>query len=233
MEVDDSRHGLSASPRPRTQGSSFTSDPDAEFAAVYDIDLSTIRPIVAKPHFVDNVVPAKGSFSASRFDEAFLGSCNNGRLEDLRVGAANRSKAGEVSRTGSTFLVVSSRQPVRFIRMPWQKDLLDIFMEARRHRHEPQLQRLAGEAAGRHRGRRGARSVPEPESFKGQVCRTPRILSSTWPAPRTRDGLRHPGRDRNRGYGLMPSDGLIPQTVHLPCRKHEIVYEIVTEGDHL
>ena len=54
---------------------------------MYDIDLSEIQPIVAKPHFVDNVVPAKESLGV-HIDEAFLGSCNNGRIEDLRVGAS-------------------------------------------------------------------------------------------------------------------------------------------------
>ena len=51
----------------------FTSDEDAVFAEVYDIDLGTIQPIVAKPHFVDNVVPAKESLGV-KIDEAFLGS---------------------------------------------------------------------------------------------------------------------------------------------------------------
>ena len=58
MEVDDialhylHEHG-------REPKACFASDADAHFAAVYDIDLSTITPIVAKPHFVDNVCPAK------------------------------------------------------------------------------------------------------------------------------------------------------------------------------
>ena len=67
--------------------SSASSDPDAVFSAVYDIDLGSIVPIVAKPHFVDNVCPA-GETAGTRIDEAFLGSCNNGRIEDLRVGAS-------------------------------------------------------------------------------------------------------------------------------------------------
>ena len=57
---------------------SFKSDADACFAKVYDIDLSTIKPIVAKPHFVDSVVDAKECVG-THIDEAFLGSCNNGR----------------------------------------------------------------------------------------------------------------------------------------------------------
>ena len=103
----------------------FTSDEDAVFAETYDIDLSTIQPIVAKPHFVDNVVPAKESLGV-KIDEAFLGSCNNGRLEDLRVGALlikGKKVAPEVR-----FLVVPASRQVYQDAM--KEGLLDIFMEA-------------------------------------------------------------------------------------------------------
>lgn len=103
----------------------FTSDEDAVFAETYDIDLSTIQPIVAKPHFVDNVVPAKESLSV-KIDEAFLGSCNNGRLEDLRVGAElikGKKVAPEVR-----FLVVPASRQV--YQDALKEGLLDIFMEA-------------------------------------------------------------------------------------------------------
>ena len=71
MEVDDitleylKEHG-------REPKYSFKSDDDAQFAKVYDIDLSTIKPIVAKPHFVDSVVDAKECVG-TKIDEAFLG----------------------------------------------------------------------------------------------------------------------------------------------------------------
>ena len=103
----------------------FDSDPDAEFAAVYDINLSEIKPIVAKPHFVDNVVPAV-ECKGVKIDEAFLGSCNNGRIEDLRVGAAlikGRKVSPEVR-----FLVVPASRSVYLQAM--KEGLLDIFMEA-------------------------------------------------------------------------------------------------------
>ena len=103
----------------------FDSDPDAEFAAVYDINLSEIKPIVAKPHFVDNVVPAV-ECKGVKIDAAFLGSCNNGRIEDLRVGAAlikGRKVSPEVR-----FLVVPASRSVYLQAM--KEGLLDIFMEA-------------------------------------------------------------------------------------------------------
>lgn len=103
----------------------FSSDLDANFAAVYDIDLSEIQPIVAKPHFVDNVVPAKESLGV-HIDEAFLGSCNNGRIEDLRVGAALLK--GRKVHPLVRFLVVPASRSI--YRQAADEGLLDIFMEA-------------------------------------------------------------------------------------------------------
>ncbi len=104
---------------------SFSPDADAEYAKVYDIDLSTIKPIVAKPHFVDNVVPAEEALG-THIDEAFLGSCNNGRIEDLRVGASILK--GHKVHPGVRFLVVPASRSVYLQAM--EEGLLDIFMEA-------------------------------------------------------------------------------------------------------
>ena len=120
MEVDDialdylHEHG-------REPKACFVSDEDAVFAATYDIDLSTITPIVAKPHFVDNVCPAREA-AGIKIDEAFLGSCNNGRIEDLRVGAALLK--GRKVHPLVRFLVVPASQAV------YKEGLLQIFMES-------------------------------------------------------------------------------------------------------
>ncbi len=103
----------------------FKSDDDAEFAAVYDIDLTEIYPIVAKPHFVDNVCPAKDS-AGVKIDEAFLGSCNNGRIEDLRAGA-EIIKGKQVHPT-VRFLVVPASQAV--YQQALKEGILQTFMEA-------------------------------------------------------------------------------------------------------
>ena len=124
MEVDDiamdylKEHG-------REPKAIFTSDEDAVFSEVYNIDLSTIQPIVAKPHFVDSVVPATECLGV-HIDEAFVGSCNNGRIEDLRVAAAvikGKKVAPKVR-----FLVVPASRSV--YRQAMEEGLLDIFMEA-------------------------------------------------------------------------------------------------------
>lgn len=64
----------------------FKSDDDAAFTAVYEYDLSKIEPVVARPDFVDDVIPLKEAGKV-KIDEAFLGSCNNGRIDELRVAA--------------------------------------------------------------------------------------------------------------------------------------------------
>lgn len=124
MEVDDvamdylKAHG-------REPKALYKSDEDANFSEVFDIDLSEIEPIVAKPHFVDSVVPAK-ECEGVKIDEAFLGSCNNGRIEDLRVGASvikGKHVADKVR-----FLVVPASREV--YQQALKEGLLDIFMEA-------------------------------------------------------------------------------------------------------
>ncbi|MCX7942311.1 MAG: 3-isopropylmalate dehydratase large subunit [Dictyoglomaceae bacterium] len=64
----------------------ISSDKDANFSEVYDFDLSNLEPQVALPHQVDNVFPIS-SVDRIKIQEAFLGTCTNGRLEDLRVSA--------------------------------------------------------------------------------------------------------------------------------------------------
>ena len=103
----------------------YTADEDAVYADEYLIDLSEITPIVAKPHFVDNVVNAK-ECAGIKIDEAFLGSCNNGRIEDLRVGAEiiKGKKVSPLVR----FLVVPASQEV--YRQALKEGIITTFMEA-------------------------------------------------------------------------------------------------------
>lgn len=65
----------------------ISSDDDARYHTIHDYDLSLIEPMVACPHTVGNVKPVC-QVSDLKIDQAFLGSCTNGRLEDLRVAAS-------------------------------------------------------------------------------------------------------------------------------------------------
>jgi homoaconitate hydratase family protein len=62
-------------------------DTDAVYERTVTLDLSTLEPLAARPHTVDNVARA-GAVGDIRIDQAFLGSCTNGRIEDFRVAAA-------------------------------------------------------------------------------------------------------------------------------------------------
>jgi len=61
-------------------------DDNAEYIEEFNYDLSQIVPVVAKPPSPDNVVPVS-ELPEIKIDQAFLGSCTNGRLEDLRQAA--------------------------------------------------------------------------------------------------------------------------------------------------
>jgi 3-isopropylmalate/(R)-2-methylmalate dehydratase large subunit/methanogen homoaconitase large subunit len=61
-------------------------DPDAAYVKEYKYDLGDIEPGVAKPHTVDNYAPI-GEVKGTKIDQAFIGTCTNGRLEDLQAAA--------------------------------------------------------------------------------------------------------------------------------------------------
>lgn len=103
----------------------FRSDADAVYAREYTFDLSAIQPVAARPDFVDDVVPAR-EVCGVRIDEAFLGSCSNGRIDDLRVGAAivKGRKVSEHVR----FLVVPASQEVYLQAL--EEGLIKTFMDS-------------------------------------------------------------------------------------------------------
>ncbi|HUT37417.1 MAG TPA: 3-isopropylmalate dehydratase large subunit [Planctomycetota bacterium] len=64
----------------------YTSDPDAEYKAVHEINVADLEPQVACPHLPSNVKPVS-QLSDVRIDQAFIGSCTNGRYEDIAQAA--------------------------------------------------------------------------------------------------------------------------------------------------
>jgi 3-isopropylmalate/(R)-2-methylmalate dehydratase large subunit len=62
-------------------------DSDAYYAQIVEYDASKIEPVVACPHSVDNVTPVS-QVAGRPVDQAFLGTCTNGRLEDLAAAAS-------------------------------------------------------------------------------------------------------------------------------------------------
>jgi 3-isopropylmalate/(R)-2-methylmalate dehydratase large subunit len=65
----------------------ITPDPDAEYEQTITIDLSKLEPTVSKPHTVDNTSTAK-ELKGTKIQQVFIGTCTNGRVEDLALAAA-------------------------------------------------------------------------------------------------------------------------------------------------
>jgi 3-isopropylmalate/(R)-2-methylmalate dehydratase large subunit len=103
----------------------YKSDPDAQYCASYDWDVSGLEPQVAKPNLPDKVVGLSEVIGA-KVHQAFLGSCTNGRIEDLRI-AAQIIKGRKVAK-GIRFMVIPATQNI--YRQALKEGLIDIFMDA-------------------------------------------------------------------------------------------------------
>ena len=99
-------------------------DDDATYSGTREYDASDIVPVVAKPHLPSNVVPA--SEAGVEIDQAYLGSCTNGRVEDLRV-AAQLMKGRRVHR-GVRMIVVPATH--RVMEQAIEEGLVKTFMDA-------------------------------------------------------------------------------------------------------
>ncbi|MCB0195848.1 MAG: 3-isopropylmalate dehydratase large subunit [Anaerolineae bacterium] len=84
-------------------------DLDATYLAEYTFDASTIEPQVACPHTVDNVKPLS-EVIGTKVNQAFLGTCTNGRLEDLAVAA--KVLDGRRVAAGTRLLVIPASSQV-------------------------------------------------------------------------------------------------------------------------
>lgn len=89
-------------------------DADAEYVARCEIDMRALEPVVARPHHPSNVAPLS-QVAGFKVDQAFLGTCTNGRLEDLAEAAAVlRGPDGQVRRVapGVRLLVIPASREV-------------------------------------------------------------------------------------------------------------------------
>jgi len=84
------------------------SDPDASYEAVLTYDLSALEPQIACPHTVDNVKPVS-AIAGKPVQQVLIGTCTNGRLEDLDI-AARILKGRTVSPGTRTLVLPASRQ---------------------------------------------------------------------------------------------------------------------------
>jgi len=65
----------------------LSADSDAGYPERIKIDLSTLQPMVSKPHTVDNTVTA-GELEGVKIDQVVIGTCTNGRIQDMEIAAA-------------------------------------------------------------------------------------------------------------------------------------------------
>lgn len=103
----------------------FEADPDAEYDAVYDIDLSQIKPTVAFPHLPENA-KTFDQIGDVEIDQVVIGSCTNGRIEDMRA-AAEILKGRRIA-DRVRCIVIPATQKVYLQAM--QEGLLEIFINA-------------------------------------------------------------------------------------------------------
>ncbi len=106
----------------------FEADPDAVYDAVYTIDLSSLRPTVAFPHLPENThtMDEIKTMEPIMIDQTVIGSCTNGRLNDLRC-AAEVLKGRHVAK-GMRCIVIPATQAIYMQAM--EEGLLKTFIEA-------------------------------------------------------------------------------------------------------
>ncbi|MBN2281576.1 MAG: 3-isopropylmalate dehydratase large subunit [Candidatus Marinimicrobia bacterium] len=103
-----------------------TSDPDAEYSKTYDIDVSALEPVVSFPHLPSNGKKISEIREDVKLDQAYLGSCTNGRIEDLRIAA--EILKGRKCHPETRMIVVPATTDIW--KQASKEGLIDIFMEA-------------------------------------------------------------------------------------------------------
>ena len=103
----------------------FEADADAVYDETYEIDLSTIKPTIAFPHLPENTKTID-EVEEIKLDQVVIGSCTNGRLEDLQV-AADIFKGRHIAK-GMRCIVIPATQKIYMQAM--DEGLLKIFIEA-------------------------------------------------------------------------------------------------------
>ncbi len=100
-------------------------DPDASYAKVKEYDVSNLEPQVAKPHTVDNVSPISEVIGIP-VQQGVIGTCTNGRIEDLRI-AAQILKGKKIHKNCRLIVAPSSRQVML---QAMQEGILEMLVEA-------------------------------------------------------------------------------------------------------
>ena len=103
----------------------YEADEDAEYDETYVIDLSELKPTVSFPHLPSNTRTID-QVGEVKVDQAVIGSCTNGRIEDMRI-AAEALKGRKIAK-GVRCIVIPATQSIYLQAM--KEGLLEIFIEA-------------------------------------------------------------------------------------------------------
>jgi len=107
------------------KGIVYRSDPDAEYKEIFEWDVSGIEPQVSFPHLPSNTKPVS-KCKHVKIDQSVIGSCTNGRIEDLRVAA--KVLKGKQRHKDVRLIIIPATQAIYSQAM--KEGLIDIFMKA-------------------------------------------------------------------------------------------------------
>ncbi|MCJ7657318.1 MAG: aconitase family protein, partial [Candidatus Atribacteria bacterium] len=96
-------------PRTNKKYEIIKSDADAEYEKILNYDISDLEPQIACPHTVDNVKPVS-EVAGTKINQALIGTCTNGRLEDLKV--ASKILRGKKISNGVRLLIFPASMEV-------------------------------------------------------------------------------------------------------------------------
>jgi len=112
-------------PRAKRSYKIYKSDSDAKYKEVYEFDCSRIEPQVAFPHLPSNTKPIS-QVGDIKIDQGIIGSCTNGRIEDLRIAA--QVLKGKKVHPEVRLIIIPATQKI--YQLAIKEGLIDIFIEA-------------------------------------------------------------------------------------------------------
>ena len=104
----------------------YEADEDAVYDEEYTIDLSALRPTIAFPHLPENTKTIDEITEDVKIDQVVIGSCTNGRLDDLRIAA--KVLEGRKVKNGIRCIIIPATQAIYLQAM--EEGLLKTFIEA-------------------------------------------------------------------------------------------------------
>jgi len=104
---------------------SVTADGDATYSRILEFDVGALEPQIAKPHAVDQVVPLR-EVRGTPIQEVLIGTCTNGRVEDLEIAAAIL-KGKRIAESLNLIVIPASRS---VFLQTLKKGSMEIFVEA-------------------------------------------------------------------------------------------------------